>query len=449
MKPLFVVSYAYPPMGGAGVFRWLKFTKYLPSYGYEPIVFCAEDPRYAYRDAALLSEISAGVKVVRRTCREPSHHRILRGRIARTRLAPRLPDFRRMLDFPDNKQPWAMDVADLAVRMARRIRPAAVITTSMPASSHLAGLRLQKRCGVPWIAEFRDLWSEGPLFTAGWPRWLRWMHRRLERRVVRSADHCLFAFPGGAERMAALHGMPLESTTTICNGYDPDDFAGWPAMPALNGRIEIVHTGSFYGAHNPEPLRRALLSPAFREQIPLERIRLTFVGGDGGVRFDDIPGLDVRVISRVPHAAALEYMKNAHVLLCLVANEIGLLSVTGKVFEYIAANRPILAVVPPNGPAADVVRRTGAGIVADPDDPRQIAAALRGCLERIETHQTESSRNAGEISRFNRQCQAEELAGLLDRVIAEQGIGRGETRAVRPNGAEAGLSTVCIQGWSG
>ncbi len=415
MKTVLVVSYIFPPLGGAGTFRWLKLSRYLGEWGYRPIVLSAEDPSHWCRDESLTAEVPPDVRVIRLPNRERRIHRILRGRISRTRLAPHLPAVRQAIDFPDDKWPWAKDITTVAIDVARRERPAAIVTTAPPYSAHVVGLRVKRKLGLPWVADFRDPWSDGSLAMNGVPGWLRRRHEAMERRVARAADHCLFVYPG-VEAFCRRHGIPVDRASQVFNGYDPADFADWPAPTVPNGRVEIVHTGSFYGVYNPSPLARALRSTAFRKRIPIERLRLTFVGGTGDVPFDDVPGLNVRVLPRVSHAEALRHMGAAHVLVCVFTPETGNRNVTGKVFEYVAAQRPILAIVPPEGAAADVVRRTGAGYVADPDDPTSIAEALEACIEEAEHGGATLPRNDAEIARFSRRAQAGQVAAILDRV---------------------------------
>lgn len=420
MNTVLVVSYVYPPLGGPGTFRWLKLTRYLPAFGIRPVVLCADDPSYWCRDASLTAEIAVEADVVRHTKPRRPLYDAIRRRMMRNSLARYVSTMDNLVDFPDDKQGWARQAAERAAELVGRERVAAVITTSPPASAHWVGRAIKSRFGLPWVADFRDPWADGPLLMDDLPAWLRRRHAALERRVAQGADHCLFAHPAVERQFGERHGLAQGRTSTLFNGFDPADFASWPPASRPNGHIEIVHTGTFYANYNPSPLRRALESPEIRRQLPLDRLRVTFVGGTGGVRFDDVPGLNVRVLPRVSHAEALAFARDAHVLLCVFTRQTGAHNINGKLFEYMAAKRPILAIVPGEGDAAELVRRTRTGSVADPDDPAAIAAAMRTCIDLAEAGRAGQDRDEAEIAQYDRRRQAAQVAALLERLIARR-----------------------------
>jgi len=278
------------------------------------------------------------------------------------------------------------------------------------------GLELKRRFGLPWVADFRDPWVKNSILMEGMPPWMMRRHARAERDVLHAADHVLVVSDFMKDDFVQRCGLPPQRITTLPNGFDPGDFPTPTPVPVVNGRVRVVNTGSYYGAYNPQPLRDALATAVRTAPGLLEQMELVFVGGTP-VPFDDLPGLAVRVLPRVSHRDALAWQQQAHVLLLVWTSAVTRQNVSGKIFEYLAARRPVLAVVPPDGAAADIIRQSGVGVVVSPDDPPAVLAALQQCLEVARAQRPPFPRHEAGVARFSRQRLTEELAGIFERLV--------------------------------
>ncbi len=411
MKVL-LVSFYFPPAGGGGVQRPLKFATHLPALGVETHVLAPDDPRWIHVDDEVRVPTQAWVHRVRYlgpAGRRPAEE--LHGKhgleLARTRA--RL--LGRRLLVPDENVGWNLTAIPAAIRLVRRHGIDVLLTTSPPNSIHLIGAAVKAATGVRWVADLRDSLTAHP-------------HRRYESRLVRlkekggegvarvvarSADAIVAVSDAIAAETRALY--PKGTVATIANGCDFDDFAG---LHYLRGeRFRITHTGSFFGRRDPRPFLQALHDS---DSEALAR----FVGGfrPADREWAEELGLGRRLelVPYAPHRRALELQRNSDALLLLIpeADGRGRGVLSGKVFEYLAAERPILAAVPPDGAAAQLIREAGAGIVAAPDD----VPALRAALDGLERRWREGSLNGTPLSpelrdRLSRRARAQELAELL------------------------------------
>jgi glycosyltransferase involved in cell wall biosynthesis len=200
----------------------------------------------------------------------------------------------------------------------------------------------------------------------------------------------------------------------ISNGYDPEDFRGLPPRkPATGPRVRFVHTGSFYRHYSPAPLRRALEHAAAARPELLRQMEVVFVGGCP-VDFSGLPGLEARVLPRVSHAEAVAWLGRADALMNVYESKTGRHGVSGKLFEYLAAGRPILAVLPPDGTAAEIVRAARAGFTADPDRPDDVLDAVERCI--AAAREPDFRPDPGVVRGYARPELAAALARVLDRV---------------------------------
>ncbi len=421
-----IVSYYFPPAGGGGVQRVLKLCKHLPAFGWDVDVLAPDDPKWVAHDPGLAAEIPAGTVVHRARYHGPSDERpaadVLAGATGLSGVATRAGLYGRQLLLPDPRVVWVPNAARAAVRIVRERSASVVLTTSPPSSAHMIGNVVARRTGVPWIADLRDSWLANP-------------HRRYERRAVRAKRAVLetmarrtFARVSGlttvtetiAEEARALapSGTP---TAVISNGCDFDEFAGLEHTPS--DRLRILHAGFFFGVRSPRPFLEALSGLLADRPELRELVEARFVGGfrTADREWAETLGLgaSLRIDGFLPHDQALAAMKAADALLLLIprAGGRGLSVLSGKIFEYLAAERPVLALVPPEGIAADLLRSTGFARVADPDD---VGAIRRGLEELVRDWQ------AGELGdrvlppdlreRLDRRTRAAEMAEMFRRV---------------------------------
>lgn len=425
-----LLTYEFPPSGGAGVQRVTKFARYLPDRGWDPVVVCAEPVRGRPFDETLLAEVAAA-----NVTRLPARHvgtavaRALRpfkrvragaaatggGDGAAARLGhPLSARISAWIALPDNAVLWARAAVPAAVRAggARGVR--AVVASGPPHSVLVAGARTAAVLGVPFVADMRDAWRDNP-GTALPTAWHRSRVMRLEREALGAAAVVLCV----SEPIASeAREMGARDARVLPNGFDPDDLPPWTPDPM--GPLTLAYMGRFYGSHDPRHLF-AGMAAAVSGGGPVADLRLEFVGPEPGrvAAQAAAAGLSGRVHCHgyLPHRRALETVARADVGVVVITEEPGAAAnLTGKLFEYLGMGLPVLVVGPADGAAARLVRETGAGWVAQDGDVAAIAETL-AAIAAGKAHGVRSPvADASVVARFNRRSQAGELAEVLDHV---------------------------------
>lgn len=451
---MLIIAYIFPPLGGSGVQRTLKFVKYLPAFGWRPLVVCGDDPE-VFRtglDETLLDEVPPEARVWRTrfasplglrrraqqrlgiagagVCSEAANGADAHGggRPALRRLLGALSRPLAPLEFPpvDAALYWALSIVPLCRKILAEEQVDLILTTSFPYSDHVTGLLLRRLTGTPWVADFRDPWTQNA-FAAnrGWRcRADRWA----ERRVLRRADRVVGVTPTYTAGLRSLApGRPGGDFVTVENGFDAADFDG--ASPGTaHGDVPttLAHVGMVYdGSALPVLEALARLGP---EGSHLE---VRFVGGVAASEEmwlrEHRLAAQVMVEPRLPHIGAIEAMHAADALLLLVGDGPGWVGhYPGKLFEYMASGRPILA-VGAEGDAAELVRASGTGCAVPAADGEAIAGALRLLSTQPDEFRRRYYRPRPEVvARYERRALAERLAAVLDEVVGEKGsIGEG------------------------
>ena len=406
MRILIATMY-FPPAGGAGVQRPLKTAAHLADLGFDVQVLAPDDPKWVHRDPSLRPPPGVVVHRARNlgpAARLRADELFGAAPLERLRLRA-LVMFRRVL-VPDASVLWNVTAIPAAVRIVRRERIDAVLTTSPPVSVNLIGLAAKRTTGVRWVADLRDS------FTSPDRRRHVRGERLLARLVARRADAVVCATHGIAEEMRALR---REATVEVIeNACDFEDFAGLEYRPS--DRFRLTHTGTFVGRRNARPFFEAL---ARADGDLVAR----FVGGlraaDSRYVEELAFGDRLEVIPFQPRDRTLALQRDSDALLLLLADagRAGKGILSAKLFEYLAAGRPILAVVPPDGEAAALVRATGAGVVVAPEDVDGIAAALADLERRWRAGELGGTELSPELrARLSRRDRAERLAALLRRL---------------------------------
>jgi hypothetical protein len=397
---LLYLAYYYPPMGGAGVQRSLKFSKYLIDHDVQPTVLAALDPAYT-SDPSLLREVPATV-AVHRIEHQTSMQRLIalrarwRGKTsgAQTGAAPAAAGGTRLRDavlatyaalqFPDDKAGWARRAYAPAREIVRDRHIDLIFSSGPPVCSHALAARLSKACGVPWVADYRDLWTDNPAYAA--PAWRCALDRRTEAAWLATAAGIVTVTPSlqVAMRQRVRADCPV---ALIPNGYDEADFAAVVPAPREPGICRVVHAGTFYGHQSPLALLAGAEVLLARQPALAPRLRLRFVGLVGA-RFDPVldafamryPGVLERT-GLVSHHESVVQMLAADLLLLVIGGGVAARGVlSGKVFEYLRAGPPVLLIGPTDGDAAQLLRANARCHVADEGDVPRIAAVLEATL---------------------------------------------------------------------
>ena len=415
MKVLLVSMY-FPPAGGGGVQRPLKFATHLPSFGIEAHVLAPDDPKWVHRDDEATPPTQAWVhraRYVGPRGRIPSEELYGLEGVDRAALQAKLL-LRRAL-VPDPSVTWNATAIPTAIRLVRREGIDVVVTTSPPNSVNLIGAAVKRATGAKWVADLRD-----PLIADADNDTERLTTRARERvqvavarLVAAQADAIVVAWEGIAEEIGRYE--PTAPVRVIPNGADYDDVVGLEHHPS--DRFRITHTGSFFGKRTPRPFLRAFRAAGLRDATArfvgeLTKADLEWAGELGlGDRLEILPF--------GPRRRALAYQRDSEALLLLLpeAGDRGAPVLPGKIFEYLAVERPILAAVPPGGAAAQLIREANAGIVDAPDDEDAMRQALRGLHARWRAGRLDGVALPPELrERISREKRVEELAELLLRV---------------------------------
>lgn len=395
-----MLAYLFPPLGGAGVQRTLKFVRYLEPLGWDATVVSTRSRHYPARDLSLLEEVPASTRVIR----TPALPLLRWLSLVPYRL--RLMRLFAYLTWPDGGLGWLPFALPAALRAARRERPDAIYSTSTPQAGHLAALVVNRLTGIPWVADFRDEWA-ADAFRADQPGALARLSARLERAITRRAARVVVA-----GEYFRLEGLEPGRRVVIVNGVDEADLPEGVRPPAET--FVLAHVGTIYGPRDPSPALRALAALVERGEIDGERVLVRLVGSMWLQGFAPPSGIRVEQTGYVDHARAVEEMCAATALLLYVPGSS--LAPSGKLFEYLASGRPVLCLAHPDNLASRLVQEWDAGVVADPHDQEAIERALlelwRRWLEDRLPDQDEIRRRTLEL--YSRRAGAERLAAVLD-----------------------------------
>lgn len=431
MKRVLIITYYWPPSGGSGVQRWVKFAKYLPSEGWQPVVYTPENPELTTVDTSLEAEIPASVEVLRTPIVEPyGLYRKMMGKSAsRKEVTPITSGkkglkqrimlwVRANLFVPDPRVSWVRPSVRYLKEYLKKHPVDLMITTGPPQSMHLIGLQLHRDTGIPWVADFRDPWSRHyslPYLPLSGRTWRK--IRRLEQEVLDECSTVLTVTPFVQKEYEALTRTPV---AMITNGYDEEDFAA-DVIP--DGYFNLTQTGYLAADGNPVVLWKVLgemagKDPAFREQL---RIRLAGLVDEAVYDAIDQEGLTPNLVDLgyCSHVTAIREQQAASVLLIPLRNAPEMRSILpGKVFEYMAARRPVLGFGQPDGIQAQLLRETGAGITCDWEDEAGARAFIRKAWDQHLAGGVPATK--GDVARYSRRSLTRQLAGLLDQVAEKQ-----------------------------
>ena len=404
----------FPPGGGGGVQRPLKFATHLPALGIETHVLAPDVPGLAPTEAELELPTRAWIHRVRYIgprAGRPAERLLAKQGLARVGTQAAL--LGRRLLVPDENVPWSTFALPVAIRLVRREDIDVVLTTSPPPSLHLLGAAVKRATGAAWVADLRDPLTSH-LHRRGYESQLARLKETtvggVARLVASQANAIVAASDAIAEEVRGLG--PKGKVVTIANGCDFDDFAGLEHHQS--SRLRITHTGHFHGKRDPKPFLKALAESGLDDVVV--RFAGDFRAADR--EYAESLGLGDRVelLGDVSRRRSLELQRDSEALLLLIPESGGRGRgvLTGKIFEYLAAERPILAVVPADGAAAHLVRDTGAGVVVASDDVEAMREALLDLHRRWRDGSLDGTPLSAEWrARLARGGRVEELADLL------------------------------------
>jgi glycosyltransferase involved in cell wall biosynthesis len=412
-RRVLMFAYFFPPLGGTGAHRTVKYVKYLPRFGWDPIVVTTSSRAYAVFDPSLWRDVGSDTPILRAW--DPSALHTLRRLLIRLRVRY-VPD---VLGWPDAYNAWLLDATRVGLIAVRRYQPDVLYTTSAPYTAHLAGLMISGLTKLPWIADFRDEWASNP-YAAGQPQLLQRITEWAEAEVGRRATRIVVA----GDYFSIAGNASGAKRVTITNGVDPDDVPT-RTTPVDGARFRLAYIGTLYGPRDAGPVARALEALAREGAIDARAYELRIVGNAWLQSRPTAGPCTVVHTGYVDHARAFEEMTAASAL--LLYEPPGSRAMTGKVFEYLASTRPVLCVAPRDSLAFRVVSELGGGICVEPHDANGIRDALLALFVRWQRGllQAQHETRARVLERYSRSRLTGQLAETLDEVVATSNPVRG------------------------
>jgi glycosyltransferase involved in cell wall biosynthesis len=394
MNRVLIVTYYWPPSGGAGVQRWLKFAKYLPEFGWEPVILTV-DPEYAVYpslDNSLGKDLDGNIEVSRTKATNwfrfyPSDKLKIpsagfannmdnswKGKISRF--------IRGNFFIPDPRRGWNKFAFRKACNLIEKEKITTILTTSPPHSTQIIGLRVKKKYpGIKWIVDLRDPWTDIYYYDQFYPTFLsKKIDSWYEKRVLRESDRIITVGP----TLKALFSMKIketgDKTEVITNGYDDSDFLGNTA--GLPSRFTITYTGTLSDKYPLYGLLKAMKKTEKKHKDILLRFVGTVPDNIKRKLMSEITMHSIEFIPYTNHETALTFMANSSMLLLVIPEHVNNKTiVTGKVFEYIASERPILCLGPVDGDAANLLNQKGFGKCFDYNDINGIENFILSAIE--------------------------------------------------------------------
>ncbi len=436
MQKVLVITYYWPPSGGAGVQRWLKFVKYMRQCGLEPIVYTAENGEMPVEDHSLLKEVPLETRVIKQPIWEPySIYKKFIGRKKDDKINAAFLNEGRKTGFteklsvwirgnffiPDARKFWIKPSIQKLSELIQKEKIGVVISSGPPHSMHLIALGLKKKFPeLKWLADFRDPWTQIDFYDK---LMLTPMadkkHHDLEASVLLNADKVLSIGQGMSLQLLDLYkkagGKNNNKFHVIPNGFDTADVLD--KTVEKDKKFSIAHIGTFVKDRNANDLWQVLNElvhnhPVFAEQLEIKlvgKVDQTVKEALGANQLEPY----VRYVNYLPHNEVIAEQQKSHVLLLPVnrtPNAMGIL--TGKFFEYMAAGVPVLAIGPTGGDLAKIIEETNCGIICDFDDKQAIREAV---LKIFEGHQPD--RRESEILKYSRKGQTEQLKALITEML--------------------------------
>ena len=423
-KKALIITYYWPPAGGPGVQRWLKFVKYLPDFDVAPIVYAPENPNYPITDKTLLDEVPKDLKIIKHPISEPYKLANLFSKNRSKSISKGvIPDSKKQnwLDrlllyvrgnffIPDARKGWVKPSVAFLSDYILKEQIETIITTGPPHSLHLIGMRLKERLGVKWIADFRDPWT-----SIGYHKQLKLTkasslrHKALEKQVLTGCDQIIVTSQTTKNEFQNITGKPIE---VITNGYDVEPI---PEV-ALDVKFSISHIGSMLSKRNPEVLWRVLSDLTVEHKQFGQDLQINFIGVLSADVLESIQKYNlsdyINNVGYVSHKEAVMYQKKSQLLLLVeIDSSDTKCIIPGKLFEYMVSNRPIIALGPRSSDVEAIIKETNTGHYLYYDDYELLKQVLLNHFEAFKNH-TLQSHPIG-LQKYSRKSLTKQLSTLI------------------------------------
>lgn len=430
MKKVLIITYYWPPSGGSGVQRWVKFSKYLPQFGWQPVIYTPENPEMTSIDKSLEEDIPKEAVVIRRHITE--FYSIYRGLTGKKTAAEQEVNpinsqkktfrqklmlfIRGNLFIPDPRVTWVRPSVRFLKKYLEKHPVDVIVSTGPPQSMHLIARSLSRKTGIPWVADFRDPWTKMFYFKHLYLcRWAERRHHRLEQQVLDDATVAVAVSPLVQEDFQAMTDTPVK---LITNGFDEDDFS---QVVEPDGYFNITHTGLFAADGNPEVIWKVLADKCRTDPDFDKSLRIRLAGKTDSAIIDSIHaawlGGHLINLGYQSHNIAVREQKNASLLILPLRKEPEYrATLPGKLFEYLASMNPILGIGQTDGAMARIVNQTGTGVVFGWDDYESVSSYINLCWKRFSSAEDDMNIRVDAISQFSRRALTARMAELLESV---------------------------------
>lgn len=426
MKPkkLLIITYYWPPAGGPGVQRWLKFVKYLPDFGIEPIVYVPENPSYPIIDENLISEVSEKATIIKRPILEPYDFAAFFSKNKTKKISSGIipnPKKQSFLDkmllwirgnvfIPDARVLWVKPSVSFLEKYILENDIETIITSGPPHSLHLIGLELKKKCNINWLADFRDPWT-----TIGYHKALKLSsfaakkHKKLEHQVLNLADVIIVTSGSTKTEFQSITSKPIH---VITNGYDIENIG----KQKLDSKFSLAHIGSLLSERNPKFLWRCLSELIHENSVFEVNFELKLIGAISPDVLDSIHDFGLSKYTNnlgyVSHREALEQQRKSQVLLLIEINSEETKSIIpGKLFEYMVSERPIIGIGPEGADFSKIIIETNTGIFVNYAEKEKLKSTIEKYFK--EFLEGNLSSNPIGLQNYSRENLTKQLVGIL------------------------------------
>lgn len=388
-KKLLIITYYFPPAGGPGVQRWLKFVKYLPEFNIQPIVYVPENPTYPIVDEGLVNEVSDKVIVIKNKILEPYQLASVFSKNKTKKISSGIFPPKKKQSFldklflwvrgnlfiPDARVLWVKPSVSYLEKYIKENNIDTIVTSGPPHSLHLIGLELKQKLNVKWFADFRDPWT-----TIGYHKSLLLSsyaakkHKNLEQKVLNAADTIIVTSKTTKTEFKAITNKPI---AVITNGYDVENVE----KQTLDTKFTLAHIGSFLSERNPQFLWESLVELLNEISGLKNDLEIKLIGAVSQEVLDAIAEFKLsdylNLLGYVSHHQAIAHQKKSQVLLLIEINSEDTKSIIpGKLFEYMVSNRPIIAIGPQGSDFADIIKETNTGVFFDYSEKTKLKSVI-------------------------------------------------------------------------
>lgn len=434
MKKVLIITYYWPPVGGAGVQRWLKFSKYFRQYGWEPIIYTPSNPDFPIFDESLLNDVPKNITVLKTPINEPyNFYRKIMGKKKtetvnqgflsegkeNSFLQSLMIWVRGNFFIPDARKFWIKPSISYLSNYIKQNKIDAIISTGPPHSMHLIAIGIKQKFNIPWIADFRDPWTQIDFYSQlRLSKYADAKHKKLEKKVLSLANKIVTVSNSCASDLSVIAGRSVE---VITNGFDADDFTPIAVNAdkyLLNGFL-FHHTGALNKDRNPITLWK-VLGDLSNENADFKRdLKLKFTGKTDAVVFESLKNVGLQnnfeKTDYLSHNEVVKLMIQSPILLLPLnntPNNKGVLS--GKLFEYLAAKRPIFGVGLTDGDAALILKETNSGVMCGFNDYENTKNEILKLYEQYKSNRLKIQ--SGSIERYSREICAKQYADYLTEI---------------------------------